>query len=198
MTKAGSVAKSAIGCTADGCTRSELLARAPRNIEFILVVSLSALHQLRGRDNRMLRQLNLADMDEAAMVHRRSFDHALPTLAGLHTPEQDRWFFRERVFTTCQLWGYFDHNELVGIIAFREGWIDQLYVLPSSQGQGVGTALLRVARGLHYSLSLWTFQRNAAARRFYERHGFVLIKETDGLRNEEKEPDAMYSWKHNT
>jgi putative acetyltransferase len=146
----------------------------------------------------MLRRLKLADMDEAATVHRRSFDHALPTLAGLHTPEEDRWFFRERMFTACQLWGYFDDNELVGIIAFREGWIDQLYVRPSSQGRGVGTALLRVAQGLHGKLSLWTFQQNAAARRFYERHGFVLMKETDGFLNEEKEPDAMYSWKHNT
>ena len=146
----------------------------------------------------MLRRLNLADMDEAATVHRRSFDHALPTLAALHTPEEDRWFFRERMFTACQLWGYFDDNELVGIIAFREGWIDQLYVLPSSQGRGVGTALLRVAQGLHGKLSLWTFHQNAAARRFYERHGFVLMKQTDGFRNEEKDPDAMYSWKRNT
>jgi putative acetyltransferase len=69
--------------------------------------------------------------------------------------------------------GYFDGNELTGIIAFREGWIDQLYVLPSSQGQGVGTALLRVAQGLHGKLRLWTFRRNLAARRFYEGHGFV-------------------------
>jgi GNAT superfamily N-acetyltransferase len=145
----------------------------------------------------MLRQLNLADTDEAATVLRRSFDRAFPTLAGFHTPEEDRWFFRERVFTTCQLWGYFDDNVLVGIIAFRKGWIDQLYVLPSSQGQGVGTALLQVAQRLHDDLSIWTFQRNAAARRFYERHGFALIQETDGLGNEEKEPDAMYSWKRN-
>jgi GNAT superfamily N-acetyltransferase len=146
----------------------------------------------------MLQQLSFADMDEAATVHRRSFDHALPTLAGLHTPEEDRLFFRERMFTTCQLWGCFDDNELTGVIAFREGWIDQLYVLPSFQRKGVGTALLRVAQGLHGNLSLWTFQRNVAARRFYEGHGFVLIKETDGFRNEENEPDAMYSWKRYT
>jgi putative acetyltransferase len=131
-------------------------------------------------------------------VLRRSFDHALPRHAGLHTPEEDRWFFRERVFTTCQLWAYFDDNELIGIIAFREGWIDHLYVLPSSQGQGVGTALLQVAQGFHGNLSLWTFQRNAAARRFYEGRGFLLIKETDGFDNEEKEPDGMYSWKRDT
>jgi putative acetyltransferase len=84
----------------------------------------------------MLCQLELEDMDRAAAVHRASFDHALPTLAGLHTPEEDRRFFRERIFATCQVWGYLDEEELVGIIAFREGWVDQLYVLPSSQTTG--------------------------------------------------------------
>jgi hypothetical protein len=51
----------------------------------------------------MLRQLKLADMDAAARVHRTAFDRALPTLAGLHTPEEDRWFFRECVFSTCEV-----------------------------------------------------------------------------------------------
>lgn len=32
----------------------------------------------------MPRRLALADMDAAARVHRRAFDQALPTLAGLH------------------------------------------------------------------------------------------------------------------
>jgi putative acetyltransferase len=142
----------------------------------------------------MLRQLELEDMDQAAAVHRASFDHALPSLAGLHTPEAVLWFFRERIFATCQVWGYFDDHELVGIIAFREGWIEQLYVLPSSQGRGIGTALLAIAQNRFPFLSLWTFQRNTDARRFYERHGFTLAEETDGSRNMEKEPDALYRW----
>jgi GNAT superfamily N-acetyltransferase len=143
----------------------------------------------------MLRQLQLDDMDQAAVVHRISFDHALPTLASLHTPEEDRWFFRERVFTTCELWGAFDDERLTGIIAFREGWIDQLYVLPSAQGRGVGTALLQVAKSRWPRLSLWTFQRNANARRFYEKHGFTRVRETDGSGNEEMEPDVLYAWR---
>jgi putative acetyltransferase len=145
----------------------------------------------------MLRRLGLEDMDRAAAVHRASFDRALPTLAGLHTPEEDRWFFRQRMFATCQLWGYFDNQQLVGIIAFREGWVDQLYVLPSSQRRGIGTALLAIAQGQFPSLSLWTFQRNKVARRFYEKQGFTLVKETDGSANEENEPDAMYRWSSN-
>jgi GNAT superfamily N-acetyltransferase len=142
----------------------------------------------------MLRQLKLFDMDAAARVHRTAFDHALPMLAGLHTPEEDRWFLRERVFTTCEVWGAFDGDAMSGMLAFREDWIDQLYVLPEAQGRGLGTALLQVAQNAFDRLQLWTFQRNAQARRFYEARGFALIQQTDGARNEEKEPDALYLW----
>jgi ribosomal protein S18 acetylase RimI-like enzyme len=142
----------------------------------------------------MPRRLELAEMDTAARIHREAFDHALPWLAGLHTPDQDRWFFRERVFRECEVWGAFDRAAMIGIIAFREGWIDQLYVRPAAQGRGVGTQLLDVAQRAFASLQLWTFQRNAQARRFYRARGFVLVEETDGSRNEEKEPDALYRW----
>ena len=142
----------------------------------------------------MLRQLKLDDMDAAARVVRTAFDQALPSLAGLHTPEEDQWFFRERVFETCEVWGAFDGAAMRGIIAFREGWIDQLYVLPTAQRRGVGKDLLQVAQNAFDRLQLWTFQRNAPARRFYEARGFALIQQTDGARNEEKEPDALYLW----
>jgi putative acetyltransferase len=142
----------------------------------------------------MLRQLVIDEADQAASVLRASFDQALPSLAGLHTPDEDRWFFRKRLFVDCQVWGYFNDQELVGIIAFGEGWIDQLYILPAWQGHRIGTALLEVAQARFDRLSLWTFQRNKRARSFYEKHGFVTISETDGSRNEEKEPDVMYVW----
>ena len=142
----------------------------------------------------MLKKLQLSDMAAAARVHRAAFDHSLPWLAGLHTPQEDRRFFAERMFKTCELWGAFRGSEMIGLIAFREDWIDQLYVLPDAQGQGVGTELLQTAQGALRRLQLWTFQRNQRARRFYEARCFVLIKETDGANNEEKEPDALYLW----
>ena len=142
-----------------------------------------------------LKRLALTDMDAAARLHRVSFDQALPWLSGLHTPEEDRWFYCELVFAACEIWGAFDGQSLNGLIAFREGWIDQLYVHPLAQRQGVGSALLEVAQRSFDPLQLWTFQRNAAARGFYERRGFVLVRETDGSANEEKEPDALYLWR---
>ena len=142
----------------------------------------------------MLRSLALTDMGAAAEVHRVAFDQAMPWLTGLHTPDEDHWFYRERVFPACRVWGRFDSDKLSGIIAFRDGWIEQLYVRPAFHGRGIGTELLDIAKGASERLELWTFQRNAPARRFYEARGFMLVEETDGTRNEEKEPDARYAW----
>src|SRR5882757_10946237 len=80
----------------------------------------------------MLRRLELVDMDAAALVFRTAFDHALPSLAGLHTPKEDQWFFRERVFKTCEVWGAYEDTAMAGMIAFRSDWIDHLYVLPKT------------------------------------------------------------------
>lgn len=142
----------------------------------------------------MLRDLELCDMDCVAVVQRRSRDHALPWIAVLHTPEEDRRYFREHVFGSSRTLGYFENGELVGFIAFHEGWIDHLDVLPDCHRRGIGTALLNVATSQHHALSLWTFQRNVVARRFYEKHGFMLAGQTDGADNEEREPDALYVW----
>jgi putative acetyltransferase len=141
-----------------------------------------------------LRRLSLDEMDQAAIVHRAAFDAGLPWLAGHHTPAEDRAYFRDRVFVDCEVWGA-TGEAVMGFIAFRDLWIDQLYVLPHAQGQGIGDALLRVAQAGSVCLQLWTFQRNAAARRFYERRGFVAVEETDGSRNEEHEPDVLYRWR---
>ena len=140
-----------------------------------------------------IRRLSRDEMDQAALVHRAAFDERLPWLAGLHTPSEDDAFYRDEVFVRDQVWGAVDDG-LIGFIAFRDGWIDQFYVLPARQGQGVGKALLDVAKAAYPELRLWTFQRNAPARRFYENRGFIALEQTDGSRNEEREPDILYRW----
>jgi GNAT superfamily N-acetyltransferase len=142
----------------------------------------------------VLHRLELTDMDEAAVVCRASFNDRLPWLAGRHTPEEDRWYFREQVFRACEVWGALNGTAMTGVIAFREGWIDQLYVLPGAQGRGIGTTLLGVARSTFSLLQLRTFQRNLKARRFYESRGFTLVDVSDGAENDEGEPDALYAW----
>ena len=135
----------------------------------------------------MVGQLEVADMDQAARVHRASFDHALPWLTGLHTADEDRWFYRERMFKACTLWGAFHGDALTGIIAFRNDWIDLLYVLPHAADCCRSRKVPSIGS---------SFGRSSAtrARRFYEACGFVLVEETDDASNEENEPDARYLW----
>jgi GNAT superfamily N-acetyltransferase len=70
-----------------------------------------------------------------------------------------------------------------GVAFAEDDFLNGLYVLPDRQRTGVGTALhdwalerLRV-RGCSRA-KLWTLERNAGARRFYERRGWVLTGET--------------------
>ena len=142
----------------------------------------------------MLRELGREDMRNVAALHRQSRLHAMPWLRPLHTPEEDLRFFTDVVFGASRMWGYFDATGLAGFIAFHDGWIDHLYVLPSAQRRGVGSTLLEVAQREMSSARLWTFQRNLPARTFYERRGFTLVDKTDGSQNEEREPDALYEW----
>jgi ribosomal protein S18 acetylase RimI-like enzyme len=64
------------------------------------------------------------------------------------------------------------------------------------KNRGIGAALLDHAKALRpEGLELWAFQKNVGARRFYERHGFRLVRLTDGAENMEREPDALYEWR---
>lgn len=141
-----------------------------------------------------LRTARPEDGPDIAWLIRASKLDAMPWLAIPHTLDEDEmWVARillpKHTVTVAEL-----HGELVGVLATSPGWVDQLYVRPSEQGRGIGSALLRLAmEAMPASLELWTFRRNERARRFYERHGFTAIRRTNGD-NEEREPDVLYSW----
>jgi chorismate mutase/ribosomal protein S18 acetylase RimI-like enzyme len=84
----------------------------------------------------------------------------------------------------------------VGLLLLEDDWVHSLYVAPDLTGQGIGTVLLDLAKSLRPDgLGLWVFETNARARRFYERHGFVVLRRTDGSDNEEGEPDLEMAWR---
>lgn len=84
---------------------------------------------------------------------------------------------------------------ILGFAGLSGNELTHLYAAPTAQNRGVGTALLEHAKRLRPDgLELWVFQKNVGARRFYERHGFELVRLTDGAGNMEREPDALYAW----
>ena len=80
-------------------------------------------------------------------------------------------------------------GKLMGLLVYSEGpdgpaEIEAIHSLPESWGSGLGAAMLDFAlKGR--SAGLWAFEKNARARRFYEKHGFAFtgerrISEFDG------------------
>ena len=141
--------------------------------------------------------LRLASHDESSMVAaiaRETRTHFMPYLPVLHSFEEDERFFRDIVFRECDVWVSTDKGAVVGFCAFKENWLDHLYLLPNHVRQGRGRALLQIAKERNDTLQLWVFQANIQAIRFYEGNGFCLIKRTDGAGNEENCPDALYAW----
>jgi putative acetyltransferase len=142
----------------------------------------------------VLRRARDDESDAVADLFRLSLRTAMWFLQDRHTAEEDRAFFRDRVFATCEVWVAERDGELTGLCAFRDGWVDHLYVHPARLRSGIGAALLRKAKDANERLQLWAFQRNENALRFYESQGFRLVTTTDGRDNEEREPDALYAW----
>ena len=109
-------------------------------------------------------------------------DDVRPKLGGLFTERHEIWLIEES-------------GRVMGFAGLSKGWLDHLYVDADSQSRGFGSMLLEHVKGLQpQGTRLWVFQKNAGARRFYERHDFRLEKLTDGSSNMEREPDALYSW----
>jgi putative acetyltransferase len=142
-----------------------------------------------------LRRATPDDMAAVAVLHRHTVLTSLPFVPRLHTPQEDAAWFRERLYAANQVWLAEASGGLAGYIAFRPDFIEHLFIRPDAQGQGLGVLLLDKAKADTFELSLWTFQQNLRARRFYERHGFTAIRETDGADNEEKLPDVLYRWR---
>jgi ribosomal protein S18 acetylase RimI-like enzyme len=83
---------------------------------------------------------------------------------------------------------------VVGIIAYTEREISQLYIHTDYQGMGIGQNLLERAKEQSTGrLTLYTFEVNKKAQHFYEKHEFKMIGR--GNENEEGLPDILFEWK---
>ncbi|MEH7300433.1 GNAT family N-acetyltransferase [Neobacillus drentensis] len=84
-------------------------------------------------------------------------------------------------------------DRVVGMIAYNEKEISQLYIHIDYQGIGIGQTLLdKVKAKSSGRLTLYTFEVNENAQRFYERNGFKIIGR--GHENEENLSDIQYEW----
>ena len=131
-----------------------------------------------------------------AEVHIRA-RAAWPFLAREpHTREETLAWMRHVVFATRRVWVALVDGEIAGYLSLDGDCVTGLYVAPEQQGQGIGAGLLNIAKGeAPKGLSLFVFEANTGAIRFYERHGFETLARTGGKVNDEGLPDRRMAWR---
>lgn len=96
-----------------------------------------------------------------------------------HEPYMPREELDGEIAAGVVFWGHEQDGRLVGVMGLQSvrdvDLIRHAYVLPESQGRGIGGALLRHLRGLSTRpMLVGTWAAADWAVRFYERHGFRL------------------------
>jgi GNAT superfamily N-acetyltransferase len=141
----------------------------------------------------VIRRAQRDDAEAIAGLFERS-RATLTFLPALHTLEEHRAFF-SRLVAEEEMWVAEADGAVAAFLVLGERTLDHLYVEPARTGSGLGTALLDHAKARRPDgFTLWTFQANDGARRFYERHGLQPVLLTDGEDNEERCPDVLYRW----
>lgn len=144
-----------------------------------------------------LRPATPADLDGIAAVHLAARRHAGKQFPGSpRTDAQVRtWVGSWDASADTEVWVACSGAEVLGYVRATATWLDDLYVVPSRQGAGVGAALLDVVKARRPDgFGLWVFESNEAARAFYARRGLVELERTDGADNEELAPDIKMVW----
>ncbi|WP_328514762.1 GNAT family N-acetyltransferase [Halomonas citrativorans] len=72
---------------------------------------------------------------------------------------------------------YEAEGKVVGFYSLYENNLAAIFVVPSSQGKGVGSALLDDAKNRRNRLQLTVYKENTSSIKFYEKHKFTLLGE---------------------
>ena len=111
----------------------------------------------------------------------------------IHSLKSHIYFLNHILSDRFQIDLAFIEDTVVGMIAYNETEISQLYVHIDYQGMGIGQRLLdKVKAQSSGKLTLYTFEVNKHAQQFYEKNGFKIIGR--GHENEENLPDIQYEW----
>nr|WP_207627712.1 MULTISPECIES: GNAT family N-acetyltransferase [Bacillaceae] len=111
----------------------------------------------------------------------------------IHSFENHQYFLNNILPKQYQIDLALMDDKVVGMIAYNDREINQLYIHIDYQGIGIGQTLLdKVKEHSSGGLTLYTFEVNETAQRFYEKNGFKIIDR--GHENEENLPDIKYEW----
>lgn len=147
------------------------------------------------KDVLTLRKAAASDAAQVAGIFLTSRQTAMPWLAQPHTDDETRSWHVNVLIPRGTVVVAERQGRVVGFAEPSDGWLHALYVAPSAQGSGVGSALFERSMTLQAGgFYLWVFRRNTRALDFYARYGCVEVRRTNGADNEEQEPDVLLHW----
>ena len=142
-----------------------------------------------------LRTATAGDAGRVAGIFLTSRRTALHGLAQPHRDEETRLWHTNVLVPRGTVVVAEHEGQVLGFAEPSGGWLHALYVAPSAQGWGVGSALFEHSMALQPNgFDLWVLGRNTRALDFYAPYGCVEVRRTDGADNEEREPDLLLRW----
>lgn len=146
----------------------------------------------------MTRALEITDFelhqcDELVRLWRASFEHGVGIIDP-HPLAEQAAYLHEQVLPKHRLRVALQDGALVGFVASNAESVAQLHVRVDRIGQGIGSALLDLAKQASTGrLWLYTFARNVRACAFYERRAFVAVAR--GFEPQWQLDDVRYEWR---
>ena len=91
------------------------------------------------------------------------------------------------VFVNDLAWVAEMGGRIVGFCTRSDELVGALYVVPEARSAGIGKRLLDMAKANRDWISLWVYEKNKHARKFYQREGLIEV-------TREIEDDSKLMW----
>jgi putative acetyltransferase len=119
----------------------------------------------------LIRKYTEADCESIIDIWFAASLAATPFLSNEFLTEE-RENIRRIWLSKAETWVFEDNGILVGFLSLIGNEVGAIFVVPYSQGRGIGRALMDHAVSLRDGLFLDVFEDNAVGRRFYDLYGF--------------------------
>ena len=129
-----------------------------------------------------IRPARADDLEALAELHHAIWLDSHAGFVGLPTSARGVAWYRDVIAPTLERTRVAERaGGPVGYVTWLDALLDDIWVAPWAQGQGVGALLLRAGEDAirasgHGEARLECVAANAGARRFYERHGWRLAR----------------------
>lgn len=122
----------------------------------------------------MIRPMKFGDLDQIAGIWLDSNITAHNFLPKKYWEDQFPWVKHQ--IAQAQVFVAEEAGKIEGFIGLDGDEIEGLFVRAEARGRGVGSSLLNNTKNYHRHLSLYAYQKNQPAVRFYQAQGFKIAK----------------------